>query len=219
MQDFKIDKIKIFAHRGCWDQQVEPNSKEAITIALKKGFSVETDIRDYGGGEIGISHEPINNSQDKILSLTEYLEIFNRVAHQEAVSALNIKADGLDNSLIKLRHLLENEKFFFFDGSFPCMKKLIDSNFRCLDRISEFETPSNYLFNGLWVDAFQGDWIINNEPSKFQRYPTVIFVSPELHGRPHMKLWIWLKSYAREQRQEIGICTDMPDQAREFFND
>lgn len=214
-----MDKIKIFAHRGCWNQHVAPNSKEAITIALKKGFSIETDIRDYQGGEIGISHDPIYNSSDNLFTLAQYLEDFDSIAHKDAVSALNIKADGLDKSLIKLRNFIDNKKYFFFDGSFPCMKNLKDSNFRCFDRISEFETPSNYTFDGLWIDAFQADWTINDDSSKFQKYSTVVFVSPELHGRPYMNLWIWLKGYARENSQEIGICTDHPFQAREFFND
>ena len=53
--------VEIIAHRGLWNSKIQQNSKEAIKNAINDGFSIETDIRDYDGAKIGISHDPINS--------------------------------------------------------------------------------------------------------------------------------------------------------------
>ena len=55
--------INIFAHRGLWNDTIEPNSIQAIIGALENDFSIETDIRDFDGTNIGISHDPITINQ------------------------------------------------------------------------------------------------------------------------------------------------------------
>jgi len=213
------DKIKIFAHRGYWDNTIQPNSKEALVRALKEGFSIETDIRDFVGNEIAISHDPITINEKGLLTLNQFLIIFDKYSNKDSSVALNIKADGLEGLLNSFNQLINNDSFFFFDGSFPSMKRLKESDLKCLDRVSEFESPSNYFFDGLWVDAFCKDWIINSDHLLLKKYNNVIFVSPELHNRPHKNLWNWLKEYNNDQNQMIGLCTDFPDKAREYFND
>jgi len=213
------DKIKIFAHRGFWDDFVKPNSKDALLKALTEGFSTETDIRDFGGMEIGISHDPICIDHEFILTLDEFLDIFKQYSNNDSLVAFNIKADGLESLLLNFKQLLEDDRFFFFDGSFPSMKRLKESNLKCLDRISEFESPSSYNFDGIWVDAFKEDWVIESDQSILRSYANVIFVSPELHNRPHQTFWRWLKNYNIDNNQIFGICTDYPDKAKVYFND
>lgn len=208
--------INIFAHRGLWNKSIKPNSSEAIVNALKQGFSIETDIRDFGGENIGISHDPIL-IDSKIMKIEEYIDIFNKYADQNAISALNIKSDGLEDILINHSDLINNSKFFFFDGSFPSMKRMKDKGFICFDRISEFESKSSFPFDGVWVDLFQSDWLMDIQKIDFNLYKSVVIVSSELHNRAYAKLWNWIKDNRDIFPESLGLCTDFPEEAKVFF--
>ena len=209
--------INIFAHRGLWNDTIEPNSIQAIIGALENGFSIETDIRDFDGTNIGISHDPITINQTNILNIGDYIKLFDEFAHPTAISALNIKSDGLENLLVEFDELIKNPKFFFFDGSFPTMKKLKEKGFICFDRISEFEEQVNFLFDGLWIDSFQSDWIIDIDKIDFNSNKSIVIVSPELHNRPYMDMWHWIKENISLLPESLGICTDFPLEAKKFF--
>jgi|LauGreStaDraftv2_3_1035109.scaffolds.fasta_scaffold00292_1 hypothetical protein len=211
--------IEIIAHRGLWNKNFQPNSKEAIKHALRQGFSIETDIRDFNGTKIAISHDPINFRPGEEFMFEEYLDLVDLYLNKNSKSFLNIKADGLELILQNFETLKNNSNFFFFDGSFPTMKKLKENNFFCLDRISEFEHKSDFKFDGYWIDSFNGDWMIDENLIKFDSNSFIVFVSPELHNRSHEKLWRWIKNNLHFWSNEIGLCTDFPEKARNFFND
>ena len=209
--------INIYAHRGLWNKSIRPNSREALVSALKQGFSIETDIRDFGGKNIGISHDPILVGNSNIIKLEEYIDIFNKHADQNATSALNIKSDGLEDILINHSDLIDNSKFFFFDGSFPFLIRMKERGFVCFARISVFESISSFPFDGLWVDLFQTDWLINVQNIDFNLCKSVVIVSPELHNRSNTKLWNWMKDNRDAFPESLGLCTDLPKEAKEFF--
>ncbi len=211
--------VEIIAHRGFWNSRIQQNSKEAIKNALNEGFSIETDIRDYDGSKIGISHDPINFDSNCKFTFQEYLEIVDNHSDKKTKSFLNIKSDGLENILNNFDCLKNNPNFIFFDGSFPSMIRLKENNFFCLDRISEFEEKSGFKFDGYWIDCFKYDWMINNESTKFNDDDFLVYVSPELHNRPHKKVWEWIKNASNTFDCKFALCTDFPLEARNFFND
>lgn len=211
--------IEIIAHRGLWNKNFKPNSKEAIINALINGFSIETDIRDFNGTKIVISHDPINYFSAEKFLLEEFLGLIDQYSNKKLKSFLNIKSDGLELILKNFKNLKNNSNFFFFDGSFPSMKKLKENNLLCLDRISEFELKSNFMFDGYWIDCFTEDWMINQNLIKFDMSHYVVFVSPELHNRSHENLWRWIKKNTHFWKNKIGLCTDLPEKARSFFYD
>ena len=86
---------KILAHRGLWNEDVLPNSAQALTNAWEQGFGVETDLRDFQG-QIVISHDPAQGNE---LYLGALLEKLNRIPvkfkGQDLIFAANVKADGI----------------------------------------------------------------------------------------------------------------------------
>ena len=45
----------------------------------------------------------------------------------------------------------------------------------------------------------------------------VCLVSPELHGRPYRPFWDMIKQNGLGMSDQIELCTDRPDEAREYF--
>ncbi|MBO1273015.1 hypothetical protein J3L11_15310, partial [Shewanella sp. 4t3-1-2LB] len=102
----------IIAHRGFWKELSEQNSELAFRRAIECGFGIETDLRDFNE-EIVISHNMANSSAilfDKFMELTQ--------VNPHLTLALNIKADGLQESLIS--KTIAN-LHFYFDMSIPDM--------------------------------------------------------------------------------------------------
>ena len=65
---------------------------------MKAGFSIETDIRDFGL-DVVISHDPPNKEKNKIT--LDDLFALHETINKKAFIALNIKSDGLVNLLTK----------------------------------------------------------------------------------------------------------------------
>ena len=82
--------MKILAHRGYWNKQIEKNSPVALRTALEKGYGFESDVRDYAGKMV-ISHNIANASSQDAEELFQWLDEF----HDQYCFAINIKADGL----------------------------------------------------------------------------------------------------------------------------
>ena len=86
--------IKVLAHRGYWNNKIERNSQEAIKAALEKGYSFESDVRDYMG-DIVLSHNIPDSSCLKAERVFQWLHDFG----DKFTFAINIKADGLKEML------------------------------------------------------------------------------------------------------------------------
>ena len=211
--------MEIISHRGYWKQPSEKNCREAFERSFLLGFGTETDLRD-AGGEVVISHDIPKGSE---ISFTELLNIY--VTSQcNGTLALNIKADGLQEIVLKELNKFGVKNYFLFDMSVPDCLVSLRHSLTCFARHSEYEPPSllwSYC-QGVWYDNFNGaslnkDILVDviNSGKK------VCIVSSELHGRDHVSLWkeiseIDSKIYSSDR---LILCTDIPEAARSYFNE
>lgn len=208
--EIELEEIasKIYCHRGLWKRKEDQNTTNAIATAVRKGMAIETDIRDFNG-EIVISHDPSPTQNNDILNLLQL----------DAITALNIKSDGLLKLNLRLvQQLLNKDKSFAFDGSIPEMLNFKRVNLPHALRISEYEQELPWDTQYIWLDAFDSDWWIpRNFLSTLTEKHFVVVVSPELHGRDHLKVWDEVSQEILKGNRNLGICTDFPDEFLELF--
>jgi hypothetical protein len=88
-------------------------------------------------------------------------------------------------------------------------------------RQSEYEkTPVFYKnCNGIWLDSFNGDWFEKEIVlGHLNNHKKVAIVSSELHKRSAKELWQFLKTNKMHTLENIILCTDIPEEAKHFFN-
>ncbi len=218
------NKIEIIAHRGFWLDKFEKNSIKAFNLSLKKGFGIETDLRDLDG-KIVISHDPPTRTKE-IIEFKKFLEIF-KANNKNLTLAINIKSDGIAKNIYDICLSEEISNFFIFDMSIPDL--IYADRLGCKNlflRLSEYEDPSFIpaKAEGLWVDFFKGKLpkdikLLEN----LNKYSKFAFVSPELHGHSVQlveEFWLVLDSFAKSKFKDkrFFLCTDYPQQAFAFFN-
>lgn len=210
----------ILAHRGCWSSSVKKNSRDAIYTALANGFGLETDIRDLNG-KIIVSHDPPTSDDD--ISCFDLFDMIKTKGFDGRV-ALNVKADGLQ---MMLKHHLSSsneilDRIFVFDMSVPDMLQYKNTGIQFYSRTSDLE-PNICLQNyasGVWVDNFTGQFDqIKVAQSIIGKGLRVSLVSPELHGREHMRFWRKIKDSRLHLYDSFEICTDFPFDALQYFRD
>lgn len=208
--------MKIIAHRGEWMSPSDKNSLEALTKALNKGFGIETDIRDYAE-ELVISHNIATNHSPKLEDFLKEAQKFNDFCPL----ALNVKADGIQEKLNKLLTKYSIENYFLFDMSIPEMVVNQNYNFKCFTRNSDIESECVlYPYSkGVWLDCFFDEsWISYSKIiSHLSNNKMVCVVSPELHGFNHTELWKSIKETGLHNHSELLLCTDLPNEAKEYF--
>ena len=201
-------RTKIYCHRGYWNSQLEPNSKNSILKAVDFGFNVETDIRDLNGS-IVISHDPTSASEMFIEDLPSGSRAF----------ALNLKSDGLLSlNNYHFESILKVEGSFVFDGSLPEMLHYRRKGLPHALRISEYETELPWASEYIWLDAFESDWWLSGDVlRKFSDDRIVVVVSPELHKRNYSNVWQTVSDELKAGNPNVAICTDFPDKFMEMF--
>ena len=193
----------------------EKNTEKAFHRSWELGFGTETDLN-YLNGEIVISHDlPIVGNLQ--LSFDYFLSIYSK--YRMLPLALNIKTNGIQNLVRASLDKFEVENYVLFDMSVPDQIATIKKNLKHLTRSSEYESAILLdAAEGVWADEFNDDWIdidfLTNLTSKNK---TVYIVSPELHNRNHLPRWKEYKSMGVHNYHNIYLCTDYPEQAREFF--
>jgi len=201
-----------------WNNKTEQNTLDSLLKAINSGFGVETDVRDYDG-KLVISHD----LPDKKSPLFEYFiaKVKEQSSLSNSVLAINIKSDGLANSLLELSKKYDfNSNLFYFDMSTPMLNyftKVFPSNSLCT-RISDIE-PHPLLYercDWIWVDSFSDKRISTPKlRSLLSDNKKLVIVSPELHGKKHIDYWYELKKL---KSKNIYLCTDFPIEARAYFN-
>jgi hypothetical protein len=205
---------QILAHRGLWKTPGEKNSLGALTLALREGFGLETDVRDCAG-ELVISHDP---PLAGALPLRTLLEEYRSLGGTGTL-ALNIKADSLAQPLRLLLQEYGVRNYFVFDMSVPDMLAYVRDEMPFFSRLSELEPQPAMLERcaGIWLDAFHGDWY---DATTMVRYlhagMQVCVVSPELHRRSKDHVWKLLRQVA-SPNGELLCCTDHPHEFREWM--
>lgn len=206
------------SHRGYWKELSEKNRTIAFERSFKLGFGTETDIRDYKG-ELVISHDIADENS---ISASDFFAIYNRF--DEALPlALNIKSDGLQAKLKTLLVKYKIENYFVFDMSVPDGLGYLKNDLNVFTRQSEYEKePSFYNEStGIWLDEFQGHWITKGViESHLKNNKQICIVSPDLHKREYKAEWEHYKLIEKELGiNNLMLCTDYPEIAKEFFSE
>jgi hypothetical protein len=211
--------MKIISHRGFWKETYEKNSKLAFSRAIKNGFGIETDVRDYCGSLV-ISHDiPSYKAQTFENFLICYLQDLIPKTDPPFL-AINIKSDGLQSKLEELLKKYKITNYFVFDMSIPDAIGYLNSNINVFMRNSEHEVLSEFFgnINGIWLDQFYRDWYsLEYINTMLKRWGTICVVSPELHGRDYINCWKLLKKLPLKSINNIMLCTDYPLNAKEYF--
>lgn len=210
--------MRIFAHRGYWNDSISANSILALKAALENGYDFESDVRDYDG-RLVISHNIADRNSPNAEEFFAYLSEYEN----QYCFAINIKADGLKGILRDYLEKYDLRNYFLFDMSVPQMFEFVEMGLRFFTRMSEYEQVPVMLCQaaGIWVDSFEEtDWIMEEQMCKYiSAGKEICLVSPELHGkRDYRKLWGMLRGWDIDF-SKVFLCTDHPDEARTFFAD
>lgn len=209
--------MKILAHRGYWNKDIEKNSPLALRTALERGYGFESDVRDYAERMV-ISHNIATADSQDAEEVFEWLHEFN----DRYCFAINIKADGLKDILKAFFDKYSVSNYFLFDMSVPQMVEFREMGLRYFTRQSEVE-PEPIMYEdaaGVWIDGFWStDWITKELlDNHIKNGKEVCLVSPDLHGKEYYREF-WKKLVEDKiDLDKVILCTDHPDEAREYFN-
>ena len=207
--------MHIISHRGFWLEPAEKNTVPAFERSFRLGFGTETDIRDHAG-ELVISHDMPTGEEPTLAAVLDMA----RQARCAGPLALNIKADGLQAALAEVMAGYPELDYFVFDMSLPDTLGYARQGLPFYLRQSEYEQAVPEIGNckGIWLDAFHACWYdARHLGALLERYD-VCLVSAELHRRPHLPHWEWLRTTGLTRHPRLCICTDHPEAAREFFH-
>jgi glycerophosphoryl diester phosphodiesterase len=207
----------ILSHRGYWQGVQEKNVLSAFNRSFSLAFGTETDLRDRNG-ELVISHDP---AREDALPAELFFASYAQHA-QNLTLALNIKADGLQKLLSEALSLHQIQNYFVFDMSVPDMISYINSGIRVFTRQSEYE-PNPALYeqaHGVWIDCFNEDWVDEHTiETHINNGKQVCLVSPDLHKRTFETFWTRLKKMPISKSFDLMLCTDYPEEARNYFHE
>lgn len=198
--------MQVISHRDYWHQKEERNQAIAFHRSFDLGFGTETDVRDVAG-RLVISHDMPNGSE---LTLDQLLDI---MAGRNLPLAINIKADGLAESINAAFEKHGHTNWFAFDMAIPDMRSYLSVMAPTFTRMSEVEQSPAWLHqaDGIWLDGFSGEWFSNQTISELLATgKQVCIVSPELHGRKPHELWARLSEF--ESAESLILCTDLPEE-------
>lgn len=208
--------MEILAHRGDWKSLAEKNTLAAAQRAFENGFGMETDIRDYGG-RLVISHDPADAGS---LPAENLFALYQKYT-QAGTLALNVKADGIQKLLYGLLEKYNIRQYFVFDMSVPEQVLYRQTGMNYYTRHSEIESVCTLYDRavGVWLDSFYAqDWLTGSMIwQHLLAGKCVGIISPELHGKDYRKTWEMLKRNDFAAQDAVKLCTDFPEQAKEFF--
>ena len=175
------------------------------TIALlektSSNLGIEVDIRSNGENLI-LHHDPFEQGD----LFEDWIRSYNH-----GTLILNVKEEGLENSILDLMNQYQIKDFFFLDQSFPFLiKTSVMGESRCAVRISEYESIETVLslsgmVDWVWVDCFTRFPLNKNEANRLKNSGfKLCIVSPELQGRDKRSHVIEF----RHQIEQIGIKGD-----------
>ena len=204
--------MKILCHRGFWKQKSEQNTLDSFKLAFIQKFGIEIDVRDFNK-EIVISHDTPSKNSPKLRALLD------EGLHHDLLLAFNIKSDGISEELEKIIKDFKISNYFCFDMSIPQQVNYQNKGLVWYSRLSDHieEQVINKNSHGIWLDSFFNDWWNKDELIKLTKKKQVAIVSPELHGRDHRAIWDQIKSL--KEQKNIILCTDLPNEAQDFFYD
>lgn len=192
--------MKLISHR-C-------NNIDSLKATPTK-YGIEVDIRSLGE-QLIIHHEPF--------LVGELFEdwISN---YQHGTLILNVKEEGLEESLISMMKKYGIADYFFLDQSFPFLVKWANLNeHRCAVRVSEFEFIETALslagkVDWVWVDCFTHFPLSLIESHRLKKAGfKLCLVSPELQNQDaEIAIPLFAKTLNETGILVDAICTKRPD--------
>jgi hypothetical protein len=208
--------LKIIAHRGFWEEDILPNSYKSFEHAFENGYGIETDFRDFDGALV-VSHDP--PTKNNYVTADDFFKLAS--LYPTLPLAINIKADGLQELVKKYIDQYNLTNYFVFDMSVPDMYKYVVSDITCYARKSEFEMQPAFdnKVGGFWLDAFIEEWYnIGDIEELLNTGKSVAIVSAELHKRDNKNQWDIINTLKGNIGfQNLFLCTDYPNKAKQFF--
>jgi len=217
------------SHRGVWwPDPRQQNTVEAFHAAAQADHGLEIDVRvRYWGtkvlsprGVLIVAHGPedVSYRVDRLLpALAKASRIFWNIKEVAAVPLLAEFLDTHSAPDVGLR-----QKSVLFDWDFcgdATQNSLLATGVPILLRASDKPEESllsvlhNSLGVGVWLDAFERDWVTAAVIEQVHAAGKAAYVvSPELHDRP-LTLAVW-----DQWREADGICTDFPGLLKSFLS-
>lgn len=216
-----MKRSSILAHRGWWDTPSAKNSAQALERALTAGFGIETDFRDLDGTVV-VSHDPPLTHQN-LRTAQWFAHLVLRTGNTGRL-ALNIKADGLQRSLLETFEAagVPLAQVFAFDMSVPDTLGYLSAAMPVYARMSEYEDPPTFMdrAQGVWIDNFTGTFPqIAKAQAIMDQGLRAALVSPELHGRDYRPLWDDIFKTRLHENPLFELCTDFPQDAATRLGD
>jgi len=190
--------MKIISHRGYWEKPSQQNTLEALFLGLVYSDGIELDLRMYNR-KIVVSHDSIC-SPEKILYFEDLIKLEKQLPNK--LWALNIKEDGIAESLVKILKLYPSLNYFCFDMSFPETVKYIRHNLKIASRLSDLENENIFISEHSDFYLIDSFYKVNKPPVKFRK--NLFLISSELHN----KNYAINDMYDEETFNEIFLCTD-----------
>ena len=203
----------ILSHRGYWKSEEERNQEVAFHRSFDLGYGTETDIRDIQG-KLVISHDMPQGNE---ITFEELLQI---MGGRNLPLALNIKADGMANEILRLLKKYNHTNYFTFDMSIPDMVVQLKTELTVFTGLSDILSPAVLLdqAKGIWLDCFNSDWYDSKLVDTYlEMGKSVCIVSADLHKRDVKDQWSIIKQCKHFDSDSLMLCTDYPETAREFF--
>jgi hypothetical protein len=143
-------------------------------------LGVEIDLRTFNKDLI-LEHDPFKQGP-------KFIDWISYFRHKFLI--INVKEDGLEESILDILKINNINNFFFLDQSIPSLIKYANNGLRSISvRVSEFESVSDAvmlkdLIDWVWVDQFN---ILNLSLKEIKSLKDngfkLCLVSPELQGR------------------------------------
>jgi len=188
--------MQIIAHRRNTIEQLRATPYE---------YGVEIDLRS-SNGKIILNHEPFEDG----VEIHEWLRHYK---HKFVI--LNVKEEGIENSVKNIMDSNGIKDYFFLDLSFPALVRMVSSKEkRIAVRFSEYE-PIQLAgaFKGdvewVWVDCFTKMPLTKPTHDILSRYFKICLVSPEIQGHGPEMIAEFKKALKRFRID--AVCTKHPE--------
>lgn len=208
--------MQVLSHRGCWrDFSAESNKKVSFERSFDMGFGTETDLRDICG-KIVISHDMPSGDE---MTFEEMLGI---MGGRNLPLALNIKADGMADEILRILEKYDHTNYFTFDMSIPDMVFQMEKGLNVFTGMSDIlpapVLPENAC--GVWLDSFRSDWFTEGDIAELlEAGKQVCIVSADLHGHDTEAQWKKIRRFPFMESKDLLLCTNEPQRAARFFGE
>lgn len=168
-------------------------------------FGAEIDIRSCGKKLI-LQHDPYTVGEEFEKWIKHY---------HHSMLVLNIKEEGIEDSVKSIIEKYNIKNYFYLDLSFPSLIKMINQREKKVAvRFSEYESIETAMSlagkaSWVWVDCFSRMPLLEKDYKGLAKYFNICVVSPELQGRSTEEI----KEYKRQLKsfRIDAVCTKRID--------